>query len=82
MRKEKGSIKSIKDMSQSAQRDTRRNWRRNQSKKRKRDIIFKVRVNAIPSLPTSSDGIDNRAETMKKWEENGFLKIDQRHTGT
>ena len=66
MRKEKGSIKSIKDMSQREQRDTRRNWRRNQSKKRKRDIIFKVRVNAIPSPPTSPDGIDNRAETMKK----------------
>ena len=38
MRKE--NIKSIKDMSQREQRDTRRNWRRNQSEKRKRDIIF------------------------------------------
>ena len=66
MRKEKGSIKSIKDMSQKEQRDTRRNWRCNQSKKRKRDVIFKVHVNAIPSQPTSPDGIDNRAETMKK----------------
>ena len=65
MRKEKGSIKSIKDMSQREQRDTRRNWRRNQSKKRKREVIFKVRVNTIPSPPTSPDSIDNRAETMK-----------------
>ena len=64
-RTEKSSIKSIKDMSQREQRDTRRNWRRNQSKKRKRDVIFKVRVNAIPSPPTFQDGIDNRAETMK-----------------
>ena len=66
MRKEKGSIKSIKDMSQREQRDTRRNWRNSQFEKRKRDVIFKAHVNAIPFPSTSPDSIDNRAETMKR----------------